>query len=164
MISSVGIDNKEFLKSLDEYERMLTEALKKSTLHLMQEVADVLIESTPVGDDESLKDWYLDRYLEEGWAPYAGMLMANWYFELNAVDGLFDEDARDTDGQYVKSSLLEAMQSFKIGDSILVTNETPYAGEIEDGSSSQSPQGMLKPVEDSIPSIYKISFEEFLNV
>ena len=160
----VTVDTTEFDKSLDSYIDQLKKAFTNSVVNVMQGTAEALTENTPIGDPERYFELYQARYYEEGWDATAGMLMANWYFELNATDGLFDSDARDTDGSEVKNSMRAVMQSFKLGDSILVTNETPYAPDIEAGQSKeQQPEGMLKPTVDQLMAIHKIQFKDFLH-
>lgn len=160
----LGVDTADFDKSVDQYIDQLTKALKSSVTQVMYGTATAIVENTPVGDDEKYFELYQQRMREEGWEPTPGMLMANWYFELNADDGLFDESARDETGDHVTNSIREVMQAFKLGDSILVTNETPYASEIEAGQSREKqPQGMLRPIEAALLDIYKIQFKDFLN-
>lgn len=157
------VDTTEFDKSIDDYLVLLTQALKNSVTQVMYGTATAIVENTPVGDNEKYFELYKMRQEAEGWEPDPGMLMANWYFELNATDGLFDSGARDETGDLVTRSIREVMQSYKIGDSILVANETPYATDIEGGQSKQqAPQGMLKPVELALLDIYKIQFKDFL--
>ena len=157
------VDTSEFDKSVDTYIELLTQALKNSVTQVMYGTATAIVENTPVGDNEKYFELYKMRQEAEGWEPDPGMLMANWYFELNATDGLFDSGARDETGDLVTRSIREVMQNYKIGDPILVANETPYATDIEGGQSKQqAPQGMLKPVELALLDIYKIQFKDFL--
>lgn len=157
------VDTSDFDASVDKYVEELTKAFKNSVVQVMYGTATAIVESTPVGDNERFFELYKMREEEEGWAPDPGMLMANWYFELNAEDGLFDSDARDETGDHVTRSIMQVMQAYKIGDSILVTNETPYATEIENGQSKQAPEGMLRPIEAALMDIYKIQFKDFLH-
>lgn len=158
------IDTTEYEKSVDEYVNLVKNAFIKGVKQVMVGTADALVENTPVGDVGLYYDFYLNRYLEEGWDIKAGMLMANWYFELNAIDGLFDSEARDADGSELRMKLQEVIQQFKLGDSILVANETPYAENIENGKKSkQAPFGMIAPTELALMKIYKIQFKDFLN-
>ena len=160
----VTVDTVDLEKSIDTYVDLLTKALKNSVTQVMYGTASAIVENTPVGDNEKYFERYQQRQLDEGWEPTPGMLMANWYFELNATDGLFDSSARDESGDHVTNSIRDVMMQYKIGDSILVTNETPYAPNIEGGQSKEKqPQGMLRPIEAALLDIYKIQFKDFLN-
>lgn len=160
----ISVDTTEFDKSVDDYTVQLKKAFTDSVKAVMYGTANALVENTPVGDVDAYLSYYRQRYDDYGWDMTAGMLMANWYFELNATDGLFDEDARDPEGSELTNNMRQVMQNFKLGDSILVENTTPYAPEIEGGQSKQqAPFGMLKPTEQALMEIHKIQFKDFLH-
>ena len=63
-----------------------------------------------------------------------GRLRGNWQVQLNsAPTGILE-------GTKVQSGSTKA----KLGDSIYIVNNLPYAEVIENGSSNQAPQGMVK--------------------
>lgn len=160
----VTVDTADLEKSIDTYVDLLTKALKNSVTQVMVGTANAVVENTPVGDNEKHFKLYKMRQRVEGWEPDPGMLMANWSFALNATDGVFDSTARDEQGDHVTNLIKEVMMSYKIGDSILAINKTPYARRINDGQSKeQQPQGMLRPIEAALLDIYKIQFKDFLN-
>ena len=106
---------------------------------------------------------YKERYNKEGWEPTEGMLLANWLFQLNTPTSLFDETARDTTGELIFSELSSLMSEYELGDKINANNSTPYVGQINACQSLQAPSGMVKPIEDAIPGIYKIQVGDILN-
>lgn len=159
----LSVDTEDFEKSVDEYSKLLTNALVSSVKSVMVGTANALVENTPVGDVDRYYELYQQRYDREGWDMEAGMLMANWWIELNSDNTLFDSDARDDDGSSVKLRMQDAMNEFKLGDSILVDNETPYAENIEGGQSKEKhPRGMKEPTVEALMNIYKIQFKDFL--
>lgn len=64
-----------------------------------------------------------------------GRLRGNWFSSINRASNQIDGN-----GERYASTTGKA----KLGDSIFFVNNLPYAGVIENGSSSQSPQGMIK--------------------
>lgn len=159
----LSVDTEDFEKSVDEYSKLLTNALVSSVKSVMVGTANALVENTPVGDVNKYYELYYERWLNEEWDMTAGMLMANWWVELNSDNAGFDSDARDTDGSEVKKRMQDAMNEFKLGDYILVDNETPYAENIEGGQSKEKhPRGMKEPTVEALMNIYKIQFKDFL--
>lgn len=159
----LSVDTEDFEKSVDEYSKLLTNALVSSVKSVMVGTANALVENTPVGDVDRYFELYQQRYDREDWDMEAGMLMANWWIELNSDNTLFDSDARDEDGSTVKLRMQDAMNEFKLGDYILVDNETPYAENIEGGQSKEKhPRGMKEPTVEALMNIYKIQFKDFL--
>ena len=103
----LDVDTQEFDKSVDEYTKLLTNALVSSVKSVMVGTANALVENTPVGDVDKYYEFYYDRWLNEGWDMTSGMLMANWWVELNSDNAGLDSDARDTDGSEVKQRMQE---------------------------------------------------------
>ena len=159
----LDVDTQEFDKSVDEYTKLLTNALVSSVKSVMVGTANALVENTPVGDVDRYYELYRQRYDREGWDMEAGMLMVNWWIELNSDNTLFDSDARDDDGLSDSMKMQDVMAEFKLGDSILVDNETPYAEKIDAGQSKDRyPRGMKEPTVEALMNIYKIQFKDFL--
>jgi len=72
-----------------------------------------------------------------------GRLRANWQSEINSPP---TGTAKDTDkggGKTIKDAKNKTFKA-KLGDSIFLVNNLPYAKVIEDGSSTQAPAGMVK--------------------
>ena len=66
-----------------------------------------------------------------------GRLRGNWFASINRASKQVDGSAMGYEGVVFKA---------KLGDSIYLVNNLPYAKVIEDGSSQQAPQGMVKGV------------------
>ena len=66
-----------------------------------------------------------------------GRLRGNWFASINRPSKQVDGSAEGYEGAVFKA---------KLGDSIYLVNNLPYAKVIEDGSSAQAPQGMVKGV------------------
>jgi len=65
-----------------------------------------------------------------------GRLRGNWQVTLNtSPKGILDSTKVQDTG---------VMKAAKLGDSIYIINNLPYAEVIENGSSKQAPQGMVK--------------------
>jgi len=67
-----------------------------------------------------------------------GRLRGNWQVQLN-------KPAKGT-LTTTKAQSPDAAKKAKLGDSVFITNNLPYAQVIENGSSKQAPSGMIKVV------------------
>lgn len=72
-----------------------------------------------------------------------GRLRGNWQAQINTPP-LGTTTTDDRSGGKANAGAKREVGIAKIGDSIYFTNNLPYAGVIEDGSSKQAPQGMVK--------------------
>lgn len=70
-----------------------------------------------------------------------GRLRGNWQTTINAAaDGVVERTSQNG----ATSEAKETTSRASIGQSIFITNNLPYAKVIENGSSKQAPQGMVK--------------------
>lgn len=163
-MSMVKPDVTDTLVDLDKYIEDVESAFRTGVRRFVMGVGSTLVEVTPVGDADKYEKLYQQRYDSEGWEATEGMLLANWFFQLNNPTSWFDDTARDTTGELLFSELSSLMQQYKIGDTINANNSTPYVSAIEAGQSkTQAPSGLIKPIEDAIPEIYKIQVGDMLN-
>ena len=64
-----------------------------------------------------------------------GRLRGNWFATIRKPSDQIDGSAEGYEGVTLRA---------KLGDSLFLVNNLPYAKVIEDGSSEQAPQGMIK--------------------
>lgn len=73
----------------------------------------------------------------------AGRARANWQAGLNqAPSGVLEQS--DPSGEAALARVEKVLTKMKPGDSFVLVNNLPNARELEDGSSKQAPNGMLK--------------------
>ncbi len=98
----------------------LQAGLVKKTKALTKEIFEGIVSKTPVA---------------------SGSLRASWRIGVNAVD-------ESISFQQSHSNPLPApkfsMPKFNFGDHIFISNSLPYVFDVENGSSSQAPQGMVR--------------------
>ncbi len=83
-----------------------------------------------------------------------GKARANWQASLNqAADGVLEQT--DISGEAAMARVEQVLANMKLGDSFVLSNNLPYVAELEDGSSNQAPNGMLKRNVASWPSLVK---------
>ncbi len=98
-------------------EKKLVKVVKKSFIDLSTEI----ILTTPVDE---------------------GRLRANW---MPAVNKFNDSTTDSTDERKAIGSTIKEANSYRLGDTLTLTNNLPYAQRIEDGySKTKAPAGMVK--------------------
>jgi len=73
----------------------------------------------------------------------SGRLRGNWQTQLNRAPSS-TLDVEDKNGAAAITQAGKAVSRAKLGDSIFLSNNLPYAQVVEDGSSKQAPAGMVK--------------------
>jgi len=95
-----------------------------------------IVKRTPVGNRSTWKGKASKGYT-------GGRLRANWQVQINTpADGEVNKE--DKNGGKSIDNGNANMARAKIGDSIYITNNLPYADVIENGRSDQAPSGMVK--------------------
>ena len=83
-----------------------------------------------------------------------GRARANWQAGLNqAPDDVLEQ--ADPSGEATVAKVQKVLANLKPGDSFVLVNNLPYSQELEDGSSKQAPNGMLKRNAANWPSLVK---------
>jgi hypothetical protein len=128
-------DSEQFkLKIADWIEKTRGDAAKV----MRAAVADLgrsLVFKTPVGNPD------LWKHPRKGYV--GGRLRGNWQFGIgSAPGGTFD--APDPGGAASIARLSAGIEGAKIGDTLYMTNNLPYAMSIEYGHSRQAPAGMVR--------------------
>ena len=132
----------DFLKEVSlEIDNALAQTVKIRNKAVTELYAEIL-KKTPVGfDDPADQMTYWGRLAEQGYS--AGTLIANWNVSLNASDESFDKDKKDNEAaDTTRFAGNKIIRSALRGDSIHITNATPYASKIEhEGYSIQDGKG-----------------------
>jgi len=72
-----------------------------------------------------------------------GRFRGNWQTKVGAAPAGIVE-VLDPSGQIATAKVQGAVAGMEVGDVIYMSNNLPYAGRLEDGSSTQAPGGMVK--------------------
>lgn len=123
----------EFKKASKRIIEKYDKVFQKSATELSKKVVD----RTPVGRPEL---WKTRAPL--GYRP--GKLKGNWEASVGHDYGSYNEGRLDPVGNKTKSAIRKAFESLKLRYEGILSNKTPYAEEIENGYSKQSPAGMVK--------------------
>ena len=114
-------------------EKNISRTFRGTALSLFSKV----ILRTPVGNTSLWKT----KYPPKGYV--GGRLRGNWQAQINSpASG--ELDVKDDKGGKTIAKASGVIGKFKIGDSIFLVNNLPYAEPAENGRSTQAPSGMVK--------------------
>jgi hypothetical protein len=79
-----------------------------------------------------------------------GRARGSWAVGLNVINVKQSEDAF---GSYTVADGIAEINKYKVDDVIYISNNLPYINKLENGSSKQAPQGMVKTTLKEIKNI-----------
>lgn len=85
----------------------------------------------------------------------SGAFRGNHRVSVNSEDNSFNADEQDKAGTQAISSGNAKILTAKLGDTVLIQNNLPYALRLENGYSQQAPQGIYSLTFLSVASKYK---------
>ena len=165
----IKVDVSAFKASLDKYRLQTREKMKDTVWEVMRVWADSAIEFTPFGDSVKFANRYKSREHLYGWRSQPGLLLGNWNISVNNADTRFYGNSfSDQSGGMIKAKLVTNEDRFNLGDTIYLSNSTPYlvrdninaGGSIEGGYSSQAPNGLKDPMLQAIMTLHKVAYSK----
>lgn len=165
----IKVETSAFQASLLKYRLLMREKMKDTVWEVMRVWSDQVISLTPYGNTNSLqnKSRYDSRLTHYGWAAKPGLLMGNWNIKINEPDATFNPNMFSSpDGSVLNDQLATKGDRFELGDTIYLSNSTPYllhtginsGGSIEQGYSSQAPNGLKDPLLQAIMALHRVAF------
>lgn len=135
-----------FADDLKRFSAKTSGNMDQITRTVTMQVANALVQRTPVGNPENWTAEFKEVGQRLGWfgpGYTGGRLRANWQFSQNApAEGEIDKV--DKDGASTIGALIAAIGTTGAGDVTYLTNNLPYAIPIEYGHSKQAPAGMAR--------------------
>lgn len=117
---------------------LILKACEKTTRGVAIDMFGTIIAITPVGNPSIWKTKYPPKKYT------GGSLKGNWQCTIRApATGTVDEKDSSKSGAPTRSKANSQIAKFKVGDRMYLTNNLPYAQAIEDGHSTQRPNGMV---------------------
>lgn len=130
------------------------------------------IDNTPIGDAIANADFYAKRQTDPNWQSYglqpiAGFAKGSWRVSTDGtldMQELYGVAAGETAGDL---ALLE-LGSYRLGETVMISNFGPYIRNIndpQDRSSIQTQgQGVIPPTVDAIMNIYQYRLDDYYNM
>jgi hypothetical protein len=158
----VTFESEDFQKQLHDIAKRFREKLEKGTEDFIYRTADILIQSTPYGDDKVYQSLYLKREKETGLAPFAGFSKGSWImsFGAPALVGAIVPDNKSGGKSQARNHAIA--HEFQLGDIVYITNSVPYIEKLEKGSSQQAPEGIMEMSLGKLERLYGLNVARIL--
>ena len=167
------MNTKQLLKEITDYKNEVEGRLMKMASKFSYNIIEKAIDTTPFGKDNPLYE-QLGKYRSQfGLLAKPGHAKGGWKMTLNMYDPYFTGVANDAGAKDIKDKAEKVTTKFKLGDSIYITNSVPYIansgvpfstfGSLEEGYSSQAPDGIYGPVFDAIFSAYNVDLKSYFD-
>ncbi|MGM0422338.1 MAG: hypothetical protein ACQEQL_04470 [Pseudomonadota bacterium] len=129
----------DFRKQLEKAYKIKVEgALEKAVKNVAGQVHGKLVEETPVGNPSLWKT----NYPPKGYV--GGTAKLSWNLSVDKVDLTVTSPKDRIPGSYSGDKSLDALSSFKLGNKVYIANGLPYIRRLNDGHSSQQPEGFIE--------------------
>lgn len=135
----------DIAKEIEAYAQDVERRLQNMVKGFVEELAVTAIDATPLGDSEKYQKLYQMRYNRSGLQPIEGLAQGAWTAVTNPSIP-FVENYGKGSGSDAKQSVESGLMSFKLGQTVYLGNSTPYITQLENGYSSQAPEGISKIV------------------
>jgi len=131
------------------------------------------IDNTPIGQLNEGTDWMYNLPSRLRVLPAEpGSAKGGWTISFNGPTRIiFPERATDSNAYNIKSNADVASKGYKLGDVVYVMNSVRYVategwtlpkfGSLENGYSSQAPNGIMKPTLDAVMNIYSLDLKKY---
>lgn len=146
-------------KSLEEIQKQIKAKLEGMTKEFCYSVISKAANKTPLGNADYYEDFYHQRWLATGLWPMEGVARSGWDVAINSHISEKEGYGRNTAEEAIAEGWLE-LQSFELGDVVLVGNKRDYVVRyLNKGSSAQAPQGIMRPTIQDIENTYRADLQ-----
>ena len=152
-------------KQLEEYKLVMKRKLENMVVRFATDIAASSSDNTPIGDNASIasdgayRDYYLQRQLTYNLAVEAGFHKGNWQysesnnFSFRPIIYSYEEMKSNVYG--------EADMSYSLGDTFYIGASGPAYIQLEQGLSSQAPNGIKSPTLSQIETAYRTDLQRY---
>jgi len=156
----------EVLKSLQDFQTKNKDKMQAMVRSFAMSAYEVAISNTPLGDSNTYFSLYQKRVNDPEWQSYGlqpveGFARGSWRISLDGSPQMQEFYGSSVDS-IVLPKANAAIRSYKLGDSVMISNYGPYIGDLQRNASKQTQgQGILAPTIDSVMKIAAISLKNF---
>lgn len=164
-------NTKQLLKEITDYKNEVEGRLMKMATTFSYNIIVKAIDTTPFGTMNPM--YNIEARSNFGLLPMPGHAKGGWKMTLNMEDPYFTGVANSPQADNIKRRAKKVTPKFKLGDSVYITNSVPYIansgvpystfGSLEDGYSSQAPDGIYGPTFDEIFSVYNMNLKSYFD-
>lgn len=165
----IKCDTSKLEQQLKKFHEEAIKKLEGMVKRFTFSIVSKAIDNTPIGSLEANLDLYLKRQTDSQWQSYGlqpipGFAKGSWRVSLDGtleMQELYGVAAGETAGDLSRAE----MSSYKLGDTIMISNFGPYIRNINNPSDRASKQtqgqGVLPPTLDAIMNIYQYRLDDY---
>ena len=158
----ITIHSDELHRQLLEFSKKFRTTLEKGVERFVYKTADILIQSTPYGDDVLYSDLYEQRQRKYGFKPIAGLAKGSWLMSFDEVVNIPEVAYDNRSGGKSQARIHAISQEYQLGETVYITNSVPYIEKIEQGSSKQAPDGIMDLSLTKLQRLYGLNVAKLL--
>ena len=162
----VEVNTTEFLKSFQEYMKVVERKLNHVARGFSYQIAQTAMNHTPLGDARQSKDMmaqYLRRQNTTGLNPQEGFARGSWQVKKN-TNFTIQEFYGVSSGSQALTVVSTELESMTIKDDFYIGNRGYYIKALEGNWSKQTNGlGIKKPTLDTVLAAYSISIKQLYN-
>lgn len=129
VFNKIESNNQKFVVEVDKFAKSIGVTIKQAQEKVAYDLFSMIVKATPVGTGRA----------KGNWIPSSGTPVYD-----------FDPERKDKDGSSTLAKMSSILESHKEGESIFITNSTPYILMLEYGWSKKAPNGMVRISVNSI--------------
>lgn len=156
----IVVDTSAVLNDLIQYKKKVEESLKRMVVTFAYNVTISASKHTPIGDEEGIESntryaqFYFDRMETYDIPARVGFHKGAWTYAEGSDEVDIDSRIYPDAAANVKTY---AQRQYKIGDTFYISAVGPGYAYLNSGENWQAPEGIMKPTEDDIVSIYSLN-------
>lgn len=158
--------------SIEVLKKILERKFKHMVSGFVYEFSVIAVDNTPFGNSDVYFELYKRRAARSVYPEKEGAAKAGWQIDINnTTDTVYNGLADSSNAGNVKIRLKqEAFSEFKLGDKLNIGNAVEYVNSnkfnlpsLEQGYSSQAPQGIIKPTINMMLATYKVNLQSYFD-
>jgi hypothetical protein len=165
----IKCDTSKLEEQLKKFHEEAIKKLKGMVRRFSYSITMRAIGNTPIGDAVKNADLYAKRVTDPAWQSYGldpmeGFAKGSWRVSMDGtldVQALYGAAAGETAGDLAVMEL----GSYKLGETVIISNRGPYIRNINNPSDRASiqtnGQGVIPPTIDAIMNIYQYRLDDY---
>lgn len=162
----ITCDSSKLLNDLKDFHKEATRRLKSMVMDFSSTVTSVVIDKTPLGSAEVYPKFYDKRLTDPAWQSYGlqpveGFAKGSWRI---STDGSINVQELYTSGSGDVALGLadDAVENYKLGDTVTISNKGPYIDKLESNYSEQTNgEGIMQPTVNEILFIHQLDLADY---
>lgn len=169
----ITCDTSKLQADLKKFKEEATRKLEGMVEIFTYNITVEAIDNTPIGSLNESTEWMYNLLSRRRvLPPEPGSAKGGWTISMNGPTRIiFPERADDSNAYNIKSNADTDSSAYKLGDVVYIMNSVRYVategwtlpkfGALENGYSSQAPNGIMGPTLDTVMSVYSLDLKKY---